>query len=808
LALRGAAAPATLAILCVVAPAAAGQPVAAEAPGERRIPLVVPLTLDGRLLGDIGVDVATSGGPALVDAPRLLALLGPRLGGATATRLAAALAGRDKAPLDSIAIEGVRLELDMASLTLKAEAAGTALARREIRLAGIEAPDPRSYDPQAPWATGVGITLFQTIGPERGGAAYAARPLNAIVEGYANVGGFEGLSLTFAADTQRTVRDIRWRDVALFHDRFDEAIRLGLGELTPRPAGFQGGGDLVGIGIERRYAEIRPFQNIRATGRRQIVIERPSEVEIFVNGISAGVRRLAAGPYDLDDFPLVEGNNNVQLVVRDPGGREEVLDFGVFRAGSLLGRGLVDFGGWAGWRTSGDLTRQGRPLATGFVQWGATSGLTLAATAQAGRGVTQLGTGAILGFGNTIIEADLAHSRNQRLAASGQALGIDLRQSAGLFRPDDVTLTASFEARSSRFSSIGQPNPLIREKWRTAAALTMLLPHGIGTNIGGNWSRGRTGERDSYGVTGSVFGALGRANLSLTASHENSSGRRRTRALLGLAMPFAGRINGSARFDALGRDREIQLSRFLGTGLRELGGSLQASRSADRDQIEGRLEFAGQRLGLEVAHRLVDPAASGLATVNESRWRLSTFVGVADGLIGVGRKAAEGFAVVRRHPTLKGSQLTLADGSRVLARSDGLGNLVVPVNRAYSDIRAKVEAEPLPLGYDIGSGVLRLFPGLAGGYAVTIGSDASLTVLGVFLGRSGEPLKLIAGELVNPKLPAPIPFFTNSAGRFAANKVAPGRYDIKVRDRVVGKMEVKAGDDSLVQMGRIALDLD
>src|SRR3546814_6965583 len=65
-------------------------------------------------------------------------------------------------------------------------------------------------------------------------------------------------------------------------------------------------------------------------GGRQIFVASPSTVEVLVNGAPYQTLDLQPGTYSLDDLPIQIGSNDVQLVVRDAAGREQVTRFDYF----------------------------------------------------------------------------------------------------------------------------------------------------------------------------------------------------------------------------------------------------------------------------------------------------------------------------------------------------------------------------------------------------------------------------------------------------------------------------------------------
>jgi outer membrane usher protein len=104
----------------------------------------------------------------------------------------------------------------------------------------------------------------------------------------------------------------------------------------------------------------------------------------------------------------------------------------------------------------------------------------------------------------------------------------------------------------------------------------------------------------------------------------------------------------------------------------------------------------------------------------------------------------------------------------------------VPIDRAYGIARREIKVDPLPMGYDLGEGVINVFPGYGDGYRFMIGSDASHIAVG-YLATSAGPLVLTAGTVTPVKVASKKPVeprsvFTNRAGRFVADRLAPGTY--------------------------------
>jgi outer membrane usher protein len=115
----------------------------------------------------------------------------------------------------------------------------------------------------------------------------------------------------------------------------------------------------------------------------------------------------------------------------------------------------------------------------------------------------------------------------------------------------------------------------------------------------------------------------------------------------------------------------------------------------------------------------------------------------------------------------------------------------------------------LPPGYDLGAGTYELFPGTRSGFAVTVGSDASRTIIGVLLDTDGSPVPLLVGELrsIGSGDKSPIPMFTNRNGRFSAGGLKSGRYELFMADRGSTGLIIDIPRDAsgLVNVGRLTV---
>ena len=170
------------------------------------------------------------------------------------------------------------------------------------------------------------------------------------------------------------------------------------------------------------------------------------------------------------------------------------------------------------------------------------------------------------------------------------------------------------------------------------------------------------------------------------------------------------------------------------------------------------------------------------STQERSAVGIGTSFVYADGAWGMGRPVTSGFALITPHESLQGSPVVVGGTDSLVAETDWLGPAVVPNASPYRPARVIYDAPSAPAGYDLGSAAFDMKAPYKAGYNLKAGSAYTVTATGKLLDAEGEPLPLLAGEAreANKENGRKVELFTNRAGSFGAQGLAPGKWIIEM----------------------------
>ncbi|MEM9027308.1 MAG: hypothetical protein AAGC70_02965 [Pseudomonadota bacterium] len=257
--------------------------------------------------------------------------------------------------------------------------------------------------------------------------------------------------------------------------------------------------------------------------------------------------------------------------------------------------------------------------------------------------------------------------------------------------------------------------------------------------------------------------------------------------------------------DAANRSR-TQVSKFGRNTVGNFGGNVALETADDDVTVTGHVVYNAKRFFASAESEYVVPDLYNTEAYHSARSRLSSGFAFADGCFAMGRPVTDSFGIVDRHPPLGKAKIKVNEGRHgTTAIADAWGAALVPDLSRYRTNNMKWRAKGAPAGYDLGSVSKDVVPAYKSGIGIQVGSDASLTALGVVQSPDGKPPSLVAGtlvaadgsEVVSPKV------FTNKTGRFVAQRLKPGKYRIEFASEPKSTIafEVALTEDRFVDLG-------
>ncbi|WP_168854101.1 fimbria/pilus outer membrane usher protein [Novosphingobium sp. ERN07] len=791
----------------------------AQSPATR---LTVPLLYDGSYRGD--VPVAIDGDRVAVWTSQLVTLIGPRLSSEMRDRIFAAATTPVAIDLDALNRLGIQASFNTETLELSVSIPLAAQGQQSVSGAALIDGDERDFLKSSNFSATATVLVSQRRVWQSPTEATGFKPVQVTADLAANIGGAKGVFLFSQHTYDGQTRSFQRGNSELVFDLADAAIRTTVGDVAGIPQGFQTSPLVGGISVQRAWNELQPLRNIRPSGQASFVLDRPSTIDVVVNGAVVRSMQLQPGRYDLNQLPFVNGLNEVELYVQDEQGRRLLTTFSQFYTARLLAKGLLDFSLTAGvledLSGTGSRYRGKEASISGWARYGVSSNLTLGANFQAGGHLVSGGVEGVVATGLGAFSAVASVSRatvDGVAGRGGHAVLVGYDGQFGDLGPfHQLRLNADWRLTSRNFAQLGQQQAnTVRSQLQARA--TARFAAGINAGFSYLRSTGYDLNPDRQQFSAQLRKSWGRFDLSGSFDRISTTGQPRDhRVLLTASMRLGRSQDLRSSYDSRSQVARVDYTRFARDEVGTLGIRAGVERTPGTISATGQALYNSNDFRLALDHRVFRSnggnAGRNGGTAQESRYTVSTQVAMAGGKIAYGRPVGSRFAIVSAHPTLKDAHLSLTDGAtrkNPLAKARKGRPALVALGSPYLTSRIKVDVDRLPAGYDIGPGEYRMKPTPAAGYAITVGSDASRMIMGVALDAAGQPLAQMGGTLISLDDPnmAPVLVFTNRNGRFVVSGLKPGRYELRMGNDGAWRIPVVVpkDDETTIALGTLRL---
>jgi len=411
----------------------------------------------------------------------------------------------------------------------------------------------------------------------------------------------------------------------------------------------------------------------------------PSTVDVYVNNALRTRQNVSAGPFSIQNLPVMTGAGEVQVVVKDLLGREQVLTQSFFASPRLLRPGLVEDAWEIGWQRNhyGHVSNDySDPFAAMTYRQGVNQNLTGEARLELQKNIATAGLSAAASVPalRSVAEMSVVLSHAERLDP-GRLLG--LRYS---YLGKRWSGNAQWQWQSSSFRQLGSNPDRLEQQ---SGSVQLALPVGAGT------------LSVSY-LRQQIFGENLTRLIHLNYSHRLARDLLASLTLFKPLWPDTGTTLGLTLTLLLDAQRVASSTLMGGTGAHSA--YTQVSRSTPHDQGLGYrvaslngADNARQEASVSRNQSMGSFQAEVVRQQSDVSTRLGLQGGLAvlDGDVYVGRRLDQSFAVVK----LDGApRVPVYLENQVVAHTNWRGRAVVGPLQAYQDNHISID--PLSFSLD------------------------------------------------------------------------------------------------------------
>jgi outer membrane usher protein FimD/PapC len=548
--------------------------------------------------------------------------------------------------------------------------------------------------------------------------------------------------------------------------------------------------NLGGLSLSKFYA-INPYLIIRPFAAIEGTIARPGEAQVLIDGLPVTTQKLRPGPFEFQDINYFGGARNVEVIVRDASGREQIISSPFYFTTALLREGLEDYSYNIGFLREDFRVASNRYSKAGmsfFYRYGVTDSLTLGvrgeATETEGNAGPEIGLG--LGpYGVVNAAASVSYDDNSNNTGYAGVLGYEYQR---------VPFNASTVIRAfdKNYVFAGQTPPDV-------------------PSFGGDISVAFRPVQPKFEFATTVsYGFLGIGTLGLAYANLNryQGPDRETIALTFSASP----LRNVSLFGSVGHTREFQsgIEFFFGLSWfpdRDYTANYTQRRQVDGFQTSlaqvGKRVPVGEGLGFNVAYErsgiggdkpeVVSPfvqyngayatylasarlGVGGPADFDLYRVGTAGTIAYVDGMLSAARPIADSFAVVRI-PDVEG--VRVYQNNQEIARTDASGSVFVPTLSSYFVNQIRIDDRDIPIDYALEETTILVSPPLRSGSAVVFPVKKIQAVVGTLkVSVNGVTRPMDYGEVVlrgdSEEYKGPV----GRGGEIYLENVPPGDYTL------------------------------
>jgi outer membrane usher protein len=559
-------------------------------------------------------------------------------------------------------------------------------------------------------------------------------------------------------------------------------------------AGVLGGSTLVGGLTVSRDFSLEPYFVQFPTQSMTAAVSSPSTVEIYVNDRLVRQERVDPGLVDLRNLPLVTGQNQTRVIVRDSFGAEREVTGGYYVTASLLAPGLHDYQYSVGLRRSGLgvlSANYGAPVAVARHRVGLTPWLTAGGRFEADQ--TMMSGGPTMNVRLPIGEVEGAAAMSRVTGMNLAAVRGSAMRMSYQFTSRSISAGASVARTSSSYATSslvpGQPRAELEQSLFVSVPLASIGSVSVNHSL---FDSGESGARQQTSLSSSIR-LFRNTNMLASASRIRTAvGTASLQATVGLTVNLGRRtlVTTSASRDAhgMGTFAEVQRSAPFTTGL---GYQLRGETIGTRRIVSGAAQYQSDFGRYEVRHDGTNATVSAAGAL----------VAIG-GSLHATRPIRNSFALVQVPGV---DEVRTYSSHQEVGKTNRRGNVLITDLFPYYANELSIADTDIPLDYKVSDVNIQLAPPYRGGAIVRFPVQKIQQTIGtIVLMVDGSPRTPAYGELAvtvgQEQALSPV----GADGQFYFDSLPPGRHAAAVThggETCRFTLEIPAVATDLVDLG-------
>lgn len=741
--------------------------------------LPFPLIVNGQLLGDVRVTPSEDAEQVSVLIQDLIQVGGSQLIPAKKAQLEELARLNSSLKIRDLNAQGFNLKFDVNKLQLSWGQSPEEMSSQDFIKSKNEGLALR-LDPE-PWSLIFNARASQNIyspdtanksfrDPILGDHDFALRFKKLVFEGYFK--------------TFENSRSVYRQDFRAVYDRPDLSTRWSLGDLQYGVLGYQVFRPLLGLGMQKDPA-ISWDPLTQVLSGQEIVLNRFSLVEIYINGSLYRSQRLGPGRFSIADLPLVAGLNQVQILVTDENGETQKVEFPYLSEQSLLSKGEQRYSLNAG-RLGFDQSNTGREYYKNsgysfYHRWGLHETFTSGVWAQGDDGQNIAGLEGTLGTRWGLFSAEGARSylRNDKAQFAGR-LRYRSFTNKNLWQS---SLGLSLENRELRFSTWGVSNPYERYEWQRDCFISFSPWFGHRLTVGALQADDRMGiknKNQNYAVYS--LSPIKNGQLSFEYSERKDATINENRLFVYFNW-FEPKKNLQVYSSYVEKDRETRAQISWEPSRKESPWSARAGVASKASSTVANAEtsYRSSSFVAGVSGEWKDSSLDLAKRSGAYRWNVGSAIVVMPGAWTLSRPVTDSILLVKLDETQASKDVTVSAVGDLLEEDSVRRNqLVLPELASYRRFEMGVQLGGGSLFTSLANDRFTLYPTYRSAMKIALETRGTLVARARLIDRRQRPVDLIAGRLLNVRGDEQAVFFTDKQGRLYLEGIKPGKYSLEL----------------------------